>query len=441
MHYCARFTRTDGMSLGKTQLVMAGIALLATGLIATEQDWYKQDWSSELQAYEIIDPLKIQSRGQTENEKVTFLIRTEEKPLLLRLKQKRESVLSNMKVFTYGKDNKLIADEPYMQDSCYYHGFVEGYPESSVSLSSCTGLRGFIQYENFSYRIEPLDPLRTSKHIMYRSENRVGNLACGLNFKTKTPSLQLSSPVSYRGGEPMYIEFAVVVSNNWYRQVQNISQIVSEITEMVNLMDDMFQSINIRIILIAIEVWTNENFSVASSSSGEHILTEFNKWKQREFVHRVFSDIEGFVIDRAPSAGMGYTGNACKKSFSHSFAVFKHFDVVERALIFAHNLGHSLGMEHDTDESCENCIMHCCAMYNLSFSEQSHSALIAEDIGGKLLCLKNEPSTESLFNSGNWMHGKYCDRGSEKPSYILLSLVFFLAFIQIVLFGGKTAMC
>uniref|UniRef100_A0A2K6EVH7 Uncharacterized protein n=1 Tax=Propithecus coquereli TaxID=379532 RepID=A0A2K6EVH7_PROCO len=54
---------------------------------------------------------------------------------------------------------------------CHYQGYVVEFPNSSVTLSICSGLRGFLQLENISYGIEPLESSARFEHIIYQVKN------------------------------------------------------------------------------------------------------------------------------------------------------------------------------------------------------------------------------------------------------------------------------
>ncbi|XP_052361711.1 zinc metalloproteinase/disintegrin-like, partial [Oncorhynchus keta] len=67
--------------------------------------------------------------------------------------------------------------------NCYYHGMVQGHIYSDVSLSTCSGLSGFISLENRSYVLEPSTDPSSGSHRIYRSEQL--NLtpgSCGHGF-------------------------------------------------------------------------------------------------------------------------------------------------------------------------------------------------------------------------------------------------------------------
>ncbi|ELV12458.1 Disintegrin and metalloproteinase domain-containing protein 18 [Tupaia chinensis] len=55
--------------------------------------------------------------------------------------------------------------------NCYYQGYAAEHPSSVVTLSVCSGLRGFLQFENISYGIEPLDSSARFEHIVYQMKN------------------------------------------------------------------------------------------------------------------------------------------------------------------------------------------------------------------------------------------------------------------------------
>ncbi|XP_029459842.1 disintegrin and metalloproteinase domain-containing protein 2-like isoform X3 [Rhinatrema bivittatum] len=74
------------------------------------------------------------------------------------------------------------------KDDCYYHGYVEGFNDSLVGLSTCYGLRGFLQFRNLSYGIEPLESSYNFQHLIYQTEYMYSedlyseSMSCGMNY-------------------------------------------------------------------------------------------------------------------------------------------------------------------------------------------------------------------------------------------------------------------
>ncbi|CAO2611695.1 Putative disintegrin and metalloproteinase domain-containing protein 5, partial [Lemmus lemmus] len=57
--------------------------------------------------------------------------------------------------------------------SCTYNGYVAGFPNSLVTLSICSGLRGTIQFQNVSYGIEPVEIISGFVHVIYDITNDI----------------------------------------------------------------------------------------------------------------------------------------------------------------------------------------------------------------------------------------------------------------------------
>ena len=56
----------------------------------------------------------------------------------------------------------------FVPDDCYYHGYVQGVPESLVALSTCSGgFRGMLLINDLAYEIEPLRYSATFEHLVY----------------------------------------------------------------------------------------------------------------------------------------------------------------------------------------------------------------------------------------------------------------------------------
>lgn len=88
------------------------------------------------------------------------------------------------------------------EDHCFYHGMVRKAPQSSVTLSTCRGVRGLIMVSsNLSYIIEPLAGSEYY-HLIYRSEHLQlppGN--CGFQYANPTArdwALQFTNYTKHR---------------------------------------------------------------------------------------------------------------------------------------------------------------------------------------------------------------------------------------------------
>uniref|UniRef100_A0A8C9L650 ADAM metallopeptidase domain 12 n=1 Tax=Pavo cristatus TaxID=9049 RepID=A0A8C9L650_PAVCR len=133
------------------------------------------------------------------------------------------------------------------QGHCYYHGNVRGYPSSSVSLSTCSGLRGIIVFENKSYVLEPLEGA-TSEHKIYRAENlEIVPGSCGHQLDVSATRAADTSHRSQAGRykretlkTTKYVELVIVADNREFqRQGKDVEKIKQRLIEIANYVDKL----------------------------------------------------------------------------------------------------------------------------------------------------------------------------------------------------------
>ncbi|XP_058381249.1 disintegrin and metalloproteinase domain-containing protein 18-like [Diceros bicornis minor] len=116
-------------------------------------------------------PRKIRSNESEDSEKrVIYIIKVDEKPYTLHLR-KHSFLSQNFLVYTYNETGFLHSESSYFKMHCHYQGYVAEFPNSVATLSICAGLRGFLQFENISYGIEPLESSVRFEHIIYQVKN------------------------------------------------------------------------------------------------------------------------------------------------------------------------------------------------------------------------------------------------------------------------------
>ncbi|XP_004682319.1 PREDICTED: disintegrin and metalloproteinase domain-containing protein 18-like [Condylura cristata] len=115
-------------------------------------------------------PQKIRFNESEDSEKqMIYSITVDEKQYILHLK-KHSFLSQRFLVYTYNA-NGFHSDSSYIKMHCNYQGYVASFPNSVATLSICSGLRGFLQFENISYGIEPLHSSARFEHIIYQMKN------------------------------------------------------------------------------------------------------------------------------------------------------------------------------------------------------------------------------------------------------------------------------
>ncbi|KAF6375894.1 ADAM metallopeptidase domain 2 [Rhinolophus ferrumequinum] len=121
---------------------------------------------------QITIPEKIRSLSSEGVEShVSYNIVIEGKTYTVNLMQKA-FLPHNFRVYGYKGAGSRKPFEQQFQSFCFYQGYIEGYPNSMVILSTCTGLRGILQFENVSYGIEPLEPSIGFEHVIYQVKHK-----------------------------------------------------------------------------------------------------------------------------------------------------------------------------------------------------------------------------------------------------------------------------
>ncbi|CAH2059248.1 unnamed protein product, partial [Iphiclides podalirius] len=284
-----------------------------------------------------------------------------------------KELLRRKYALSYQKNGKTILDNssPKQQDICQYHGEIRDRPGSWVAVSTCRGVHGvFFDGKELRY-IQPEGTTIDSRHFIYdhsklrssfgteslRNAIKSENYVYDKNRSSKTKmDNNYTTRVPYKGDlHSAYIELVMVVDNRQYRKRHgNLRLIQQEMKDLVNVVNSIFAPLNIAVALVGLKVWS-EMDEIHLSTSSLTTLDAFLKYRFQKLLSESPND-HALLLTNQPFSdnvvGKAYVGQMCTHSRSGS-VLNLHSEVLGMvAVSIAHEIGHNLGMAHDT-KSCE----------------------------------------------------------------------------------------
>ncbi|XP_053135869.1 disintegrin and metalloproteinase domain-containing protein 9-like [Hemicordylus capensis] len=386
--------------------------------------------------YDVIIPrLLSTSAGKATRDKISFIIKAEGKNYIVHLKQKAVLV-KRIPVFIYDDDDKVQTNYHEIRGNCYYRGYVEGASESFVTLSTCVGLRGLLQIENLTYIISPVEDSSTFQHLIYRTENNSDSRTCWLRDKDMStlatelgqeqiPRKQgFSAPWKRTKHLELFIQVEVQLHQHYSDNVLTTTQHMVQLSQMV---DDMFSTLGLRILLVGLGIWTGRNKVFITDYVKDSMLA-FTKWQLKEVFPQLKHDASLLVAyrNRGPIiVTRSFFGTVCDAKQGLAFVSIRNMPLKEFAIAVAHELGHVIGIPDDQSQSCYcapslNCIMASEGPFGKKphFSSCSAASYVGVISSGKGLCLDNIPQpirilTPSVCGNGIVEGREECDCGDE----------------------------
>lgn len=160
---------------------------------------------------------------------------------------------------------------------------------------------------NITYGIEPMDSSSGSKHILYRLENvkkepttcgvtaegQEGEHAEGNLHPSMTQLLRRKRAVLH---QTRYVELFIVVDKEKFEDFgKSETEVREHMVQLANFLDSMYVMLNIRIVLVGLEIWKHENIISTDGGAGD-VLANFVQWREKNLVLRRRHDSAQFVL-------------------------------------------------------------------------------------------------------------------------------------------------
>ncbi|XP_023664165.2 disintegrin and metalloproteinase domain-containing protein 9-like isoform X1 [Paramormyrops kingsleyae] len=391
--------------------------------------------TSQVTGYEVTIPRKVERQRRDTDEaaskQVSYIISIQGKDRVVVLERNEFLVPEDFPVYTYAKDGTVVTERPPMRHHCHYQGYVEDTPGSAVALSICSGLRGVLHVDNSSYGMEPLTNSSSFQHLVYRLQDVP--LMCGTphpdhghsNATQTQPISQARRSKRAVLHQTHFVELFVVVDNERFTYMtRNQTAVRDEMVQLASYVDSMYVALNIRVVLVGLEIWTQQNLINTEGGAGE-VLGRFVQWREQVLGSRRRHDSAQLILKKnfGGTAGMAFVSTVCSRSHGGGINAYFGSDVLSLASIVAHELGHNLGMNHDDGRNCL-CDTSSCIMSSGTTGSRNFSSCSSDDFEKLILtsggsCLLNVPRPDEAYSApycGNKLLdvGEECDCGSEK---------------------------
>uniref|UniRef100_A0A3B4BHW5 Uncharacterized protein n=1 Tax=Periophthalmus magnuspinnatus TaxID=409849 RepID=A0A3B4BHW5_9GOBI len=330
----------------------------------------------------------------------------------------RDLVGQNFIVTHYSEEGNQITTNPDVTGHCYYHGHVMGLEDSSVSVSLCSGINGFVRLQDQTYLIEPLakETQRDSKSSMSQSEEGLHAVYNYKHLRTKRSTCSHGNTTTFydHGGrpsglfqlgnkgtsKPRTVELVVVVDNEEVSFSLHFIILIHANCTVLQL----YRPVGVRVMLVGMDIWSYRD-QIEVSSNPEITLGRFLEWRQQRLLPRIKHDNDS-DSDSDLWHILIIVSLCIQDHNSNSIGV---------ASTIAHEMGHNLGLSHDH----ENCVCGSSRSKKELFSScsQQQLSMFLEEINPE--CLLDKPSTNRIYGGpvcGNAFleAGEECDCGTAK---------------------------
>ncbi|KAM4581533.1 disintegrin and metalloproteinase domain-containing protein 12 isoform 2-T2 [Odontesthes bonariensis] len=382
--------------------------------------------------------------------------------LLLDLEKNHDLLPKPPNIFYYLPNGTGVSVTADPVTHCYYHGSVRGFPQSRAALSTCSGLRGIIALNStLSFELQPQDDEHhhhpqggeqwgggsgsgsgsggggdgEGVHLLFSTSPLEGDGAggCGVSHTAVPPIYSSTRTTRTKRDiltETKYIELVLVADHQEFLNYQkNNKTIIYRMLDVANQVDWFYRPLNVRVALTGLEIWSDRDM-IRVEKSPVDTLNNFLEWRTRDLLPRLRHDNAQLVMGESfdgTTVGMASQSSMCSRDRSGGVNVDHLVSVLGVASTIAHELGHNLGMRHDTADrrcSCQNeprlggCIMEPSTgfMPGQQFSSCSAADLSVSLLHGGGMCLFNMPQPDHLLGGprcGNLYveKGEQCDCG------------------------------
>ncbi|KAG6932198.1 disintegrin and metalloproteinase domain-containing protein 18, partial [Chelydra serpentina] len=208
--------------------------------------------------------------GQASENQVSYVITIEERSYTLHLNQ-QVFLPNNFRVYTYSQGGSVHSDFPHIKRDCFYKGYIAGFPNSVVTLSTCSGLRGILQLKNVSYGIEPLDSTPGFQHLVYQIWNE------------NIESLLFVENDSVIWSEGMTRKLDTGIKYDYMGSDKDV--VTEKIVQLIGFVNSMFTPLNMIIVLSSLEFWADSN-KIPTTGEADELLQRFLQWKNIHLILR-----------------------------------------------------------------------------------------------------------------------------------------------------------
>ncbi|XP_026171510.1 disintegrin and metalloproteinase domain-containing protein 9 isoform X2 [Mastacembelus armatus] len=403
---------------------------------------------TKLSKYSIVNPQPIHrwprsinrlspSKENNGEETISYLLKINNKEHAIHLKKNRDFLHPKFVEDLLNKTSDHTSSYPEQWVHCYYHGEVEGWDNSMVALSTCSGLRGVIILGNETYGLEPVPQSTTNEHLLYLMKDIQSEPAtCGVISEAASmqshepfePGQSLTSLLRRKRNLPYtsYVELVLVVDNLKYNKMDKNEKVIrAEMVELTNLLDGYYKQLNIRVVLVGLKIFSSGNPFDVNGSAGE-VLKRFVDWRKTDLLPDIRHDIGQLIVGQKGAypggvLGMAFVGSVCSAATSGGINVFTDNNLAFFSTVVAHEIGHNMGMNHDrTGCGCNgNCIMGSAATGAATFSSCSREDFESLILRGRGLCLRNMPPPSNVIGTaecgnGRVDQGEQCDCGKPE---------------------------
>lgn len=360
----------------------------------------------------------------------------------LDVNKNKELISPSFAMRAFAEDGSEVIEEAVPAD-CHYQGTIRGVKESSVVLNTCKGLRGIIEDGKDTFYIAPDAGYNfDGAHKVFKATEQDLNdihKHCGNNDVDTHSFVSEDSPEApgssstirhsisimdsfYKSylttNETRYTELVMVADYRMYLKHNNDTAAIKDrVITLVNAVDAIYQRINIRIVLKALEIWTNGDPYERQTTGGAD-LSRFNTYRKEHLMERFPHDNAQLLSEWPWSdcAGMAYVRGMCG-SVSSGVNRWSMGSIIGPYVTVAHEMGHNFGFNHDVG-NCKcltprGCIMGGHKTRVPGFSNCSMTSL-------KRLndwCLLNVPTYKamnSFCGNGIREEGEECDCGAPE---------------------------
>ncbi|XP_028332756.1 zinc metalloproteinase-disintegrin-like brevilysin H2a isoform X2 [Gouania willdenowi] len=323
--------------------------------------------------YEVIRPHRwgrSPQDGQVYPDTVDYELTIEGRIHTIHLQKNSELLGRGFTETFYSHNGERQVATPLNQDHCFYQGQVVGMASSWVSMALCSGLRGSLWTGSQLYLIEPLGRTDLDDHALYRQEHMTSSSTNDSVLLDQDRGPRLAGLFKSRSwkskgvlGAPLFVELFVVVDHSEYQRYGADTK--SRVLGAVNHVDQLYRPLNIRVVLVGLEMWSKEDLIHVDMDS-ETTLDHFLLWRQTDLLKRSRHDNAQLVTGRdfdGDTVGLANKFAMCTEN-SGGVNQDHHANVLGLASTIAHEMGHNFGLSHDgsgcvcgPSYSSGNCVM------------------------------------------------------------------------------------